>query len=66
MISNKSGKDGTSLTCQKGNVKVDGIKSSVLARRSINFRRNDNYTFILSTYKDNVLIGKDSVLFCPN
>ena len=66
MLSNKSGKDGKSLTTQKGTVNVEGFKSSVLARSSINLVKNDEYSFILRTYKNNEIIGKDSVMFRLN
>jgi len=66
MISNKSGRDGNSLTTQKGNIKMGKFRSTMLSRSSINFVKNDRYNFILTVYKNNEIIGKDSVEFYPN
>jgi hypothetical protein len=66
MISNKSGKDGESFTTQKGTVNVEGFKSAVLSRSSINLVKSDEYSFTLTAYKNNDIIGKDSVKFRLN
>jgi hypothetical protein len=66
MFSNKSGKDGKSFTTQKGTVNVEGFNSAVLSRSSVNLVKNDEYSFILTTYKNNDIIGKDSVMFRLN
>jgi hypothetical protein len=66
MISNKSGKDGKSFTTQKGSVNVEGFNSAVLSRSSVNLAKSDEYSFILTAYKNNDIIGKDSVIFRLN
>ena len=63
MVSNKSGEDGSSLTTQKGTVKIDGFKSTVLSTSNINLFKNDIYILVLTIFKDDEVIGRDSVLY---
>lgn len=66
MISNRWGHDGNSLTTQKGTVKIGSFKLSVLSTSNINLAKNDVYNLVLTTFKNDEVIGKDSVLCKQN
>jgi bacterioferritin (cytochrome b1) len=66
MISKKSGKGGSSVTTQKGTIAAGSFKSSVLSTSNINLEKNNVYSLVLTTIKNDEVIGRDSVLYSQN